>query len=736
MSSLTRSIPLFEPLLDRIGDYNPQLMRELRGQLKLSSVLATVGGAISFHLFLAFLYRTFAESETSGILGVLLGFFRFLSLITIVIACHQLIDNLASEVKQGTINPLRLSPQSSGQILAGKLLGVPVLVYLFNLLCLPLHGAVGIAAGMPLLTIAATIVGDSAQMICWLVTSLYVALNWGKNKSASTLIGTLFVCLGLLIQNTHSLSSMPWVMGFALTGIWGNLFWQWANHHFRRQQSSPLSVKSQQKPTQLLPQSNLSIVGASVATPWRSIRFFEPLLDQIGDINPQLMRELRGRLTARSVPWILGLSIVSQIFLVAYNNIGWLPGLLQWTIVIGSYQLIRNWSIEEDQGTFNPIRLSPQSARQIIWGKLLGVPSPIYLVALSCFPLYLIDSLGQGQSIGAIIITLAIGLIETGFWFSASLLFASLAAKTPGAKAILGSMVVGLCLSFQNLITANASASNWPSPELWFFCSALVPLAGSYLCGQAIVRRFHRPSATLWSKGQTYAVTAIATLCMLPFGLEAIPLFPYLILVQSLLLIQPRQVLFDWARRPAVQLPSAPNLVQNLPTAQRSDLIWGESSPPFVAIGVHFGIVAIGIGVYCLWNIGSIGTVLSQNALSLSASLLLANLVTLSVGLAQMLQLYLRRQIAANTLLFAIACLGLPLVGLVLINSNSPLWLMTLYPWDALAVHSPGYPIAALCLQWTGIAVVYKQFDRNLSRLARSDFARALEPTPTRPQEP
>ena len=56
-------------------------------------------------------------------------------------------SNLAEEKRRGTLNFIRLSPRSAANILAGKLLGVPVCLYLAIALALPLHGFLGLGAG-------------------------------------------------------------------------------------------------------------------------------------------------------------------------------------------------------------------------------------------------------------------------------------------------------------------------------------------------------------------------------------------------------------------------------------------------------------------------------------------------------------------------------------------------------------------------------------------------------------
>ncbi|MDJ0675834.1 MAG: ABC transporter permease subunit [Calothrix sp. MO_167.B42] len=61
---------------------------------------------------------------------------------------YLLISNLAQEEKRGTLDFIRLSPQSESSILIGKMLGVPVLIYILVLIALPLHLLAGRSANI------------------------------------------------------------------------------------------------------------------------------------------------------------------------------------------------------------------------------------------------------------------------------------------------------------------------------------------------------------------------------------------------------------------------------------------------------------------------------------------------------------------------------------------------------------------------------------------------------------
>lgn len=115
-----------------------------------------------------------------------------LSLGSILGAVYALVADLVREEKRGTLNFIRLSPQSALTISIGKLLGVPILVYLAAALMLPLQVGFGLSAGatVPLLVSWYATIGA----IWWLFTStaiLYVLL--GGVQAIVTTIATGFL---------------------------------------------------------------------------------------------------------------------------------------------------------------------------------------------------------------------------------------------------------------------------------------------------------------------------------------------------------------------------------------------------------------------------------------------------------------------------------------------------------------------------------------------------------------
>lgn len=168
--------------LDRLGDRYPQLFRELKGRLRWRGVSLAIAGSLLFQIVVMFSYWTrlpFDEKKYeyigtrycepadpygcildsagqpivlwdlwwSDICEVLSGFS-----ITLLIGggIFLLVSDLVNEQRRGTLNFLRLSPQSGHSIFFGKLLGVPILVYLAVVAIAPLNLWTALQANFPI----------------------------------------------------------------------------------------------------------------------------------------------------------------------------------------------------------------------------------------------------------------------------------------------------------------------------------------------------------------------------------------------------------------------------------------------------------------------------------------------------------------------------------------------------------------------------------------------------------
>ncbi len=166
-------------IIDKLGDWNPQFWREVKGSLKSRNIAIAAGAALILQFlvgqtFLSYLpvVKIFNGAVTptsnfyctgSGKMCLLENssfvinwpwwwyhiFICLTILVTVVLligGSYAIAKNLAKEERRGTLNFIRYSPQSTTTILVGKVLGVPILVYIFALLTAPLQLWAGFAA--------------------------------------------------------------------------------------------------------------------------------------------------------------------------------------------------------------------------------------------------------------------------------------------------------------------------------------------------------------------------------------------------------------------------------------------------------------------------------------------------------------------------------------------------------------------------------------------------------------
>ena len=171
-------------------DSNPQFFREIKGRLKTRNVVIAAALSVTTQ-FLAVIFllgklpdlgfRPCGRYGTTLIYGEFnnglcytkndsgnwlvnwqlwwLDLFIILSFISIaallVFGTYLLITDLVKEEKRGTLNFIRLTPQSASSILAGKLLGVPILLYMAIAFLFPLHLIAGLQSHISLSLILA-----------------------------------------------------------------------------------------------------------------------------------------------------------------------------------------------------------------------------------------------------------------------------------------------------------------------------------------------------------------------------------------------------------------------------------------------------------------------------------------------------------------------------------------------------------------------------------------------------
>jgi hypothetical protein len=126
--------------LDRIGDWNPQLMRELKCRLNLSNIaIATVISILAQALVFILPDRMIQRDTPYWWLNVCELLDREIWFALTIGGIYLVARDFDREIRMGTLDLVNLSPAKPLEIVWGKLLGVPILIYWAVLLALPLH---------------------------------------------------------------------------------------------------------------------------------------------------------------------------------------------------------------------------------------------------------------------------------------------------------------------------------------------------------------------------------------------------------------------------------------------------------------------------------------------------------------------------------------------------------------------------------------------------------------------
>ncbi|NJK74976.1 MAG: hypothetical protein HC942_14100 [Microcoleus sp. SU_5_6] len=211
-------------LLDKIGNWNPQLFREIKGRLKMGNIAIASALSLSGQLLLfmcfkaeipvapppggyisqithkfctskvivnAYAYKTICVRDALGNFAInwqywwlelFVDLSIFSAIVLLVAGTYMLVSDLDKEERRGTLNFIRLSPQSAKTIFLGKILSVPILLYLAAILALPLHLYSGLAAQIPL-----------NEILCFYIA---IVASCGLFYSAAMLFGLTTSWLG------------------------------------------------------------------------------------------------------------------------------------------------------------------------------------------------------------------------------------------------------------------------------------------------------------------------------------------------------------------------------------------------------------------------------------------------------------------------------------------------------------------------------------------------------------
>ncbi|MEB3826213.1 hypothetical protein [Phormidium sp. CCY1219] len=510
---------------------------------------------------------------------------------------------------------------------------------------------------------------------------------------------------------------------------------------------------------------------------------FGKTLDRLGEWNPQLFRELKGRMTSRNIFTVLGISLVFQfLLLAAFSNsycdkyvdsivsqcveyhweVNWLELFftLGWILALllfagGAYSLSSDWAKEENRGTLYFIRLSPSPSQSILLGKILGVPSVLYLAIALAIPLHLFSALMAGVPLFWILGLYV--LVTAGSWLLFNMvLLNTMLTKVPYQAiansllaAWLGSSYLGFLAFHFNGLPLEYRGVDW----YWFtwniggniklgFCWMLITVvAGSYWIWKAINRRFKNPESTLISKQDSYVLVGGFQVWLLGlfwsftnfeddallgmmFVMFAINLGLLMLVVAA---IAPhRQASIDWAR---YHKDEHPLTHRNGKRSAKFQWIWGEKSPSIMAMTINLAIVAaVWLPWAMLWNVPG-----EQKIQAIAGLILSVNLIWIYTTIAQ-LMLFVKTpkpgRFAIGTL---VAIMSLPAALLsLLFESAQPVWGWWMFSvfgsaWIALPEVSAFTVFLSLLGQFATIAGLSIALNSQLAKLGESESKALLD---------
>jgi hypothetical protein len=167
-----------ENSIDRIGDRNPQLWRELKERLILRNAIAAIAISLSFQVFTLAMDSSVRAFFTNGSIiwiGILAGI-------------YLLIADINREFKQGTINFIQLTPISGKSLFLGKLFGVPCLIYLIALSLIPVDVFQNLTTGV-----------NIGALLLWYLTFAAIVLTLFSGAIFYALVGNRSAIIGVIV---------------------------------------------------------------------------------------------------------------------------------------------------------------------------------------------------------------------------------------------------------------------------------------------------------------------------------------------------------------------------------------------------------------------------------------------------------------------------------------------------------------------------------------------------------
>ncbi len=286
-------------------------------------------------------------------------------------------------------------------------------------------------------------------------------------------------------------------------------------------------------------------------------------IDRLGDWNPQLFRELKSQFTTNNLIITVVVSLLVQVMIVTFylttqtsfdRQIHNIFNLLNWAIptslmTASVYTITADLNREERQGTFKIIQWAPQSARSIFLGKILGVPSLIYLAILLTTPLYFATGILSGNSLVTMFAWYATIVMIAYFCASTVILLLLHHPKPAILLTLLFAVPINILTNYYNYYVSLLIKSNTSLFLSWFYLpidrniyvfDAFVIstlLAVCYWQWRRIERRYVNPNITSLSKENSYWLNIQFQIWLLGFVIPFCTQYPGAVLNERFYLL-------------------------------------------------------------------------------------------------------------------------------------------------------------------------------------------------------
>jgi hypothetical protein len=490
-------------------------------------------------------------------------------------------------------------------------------------------------------------------------------------------------------------------------------------------------------------------------------------INALGNWNPQLLREFRGRLKSRSVLAAVSLSIIVQVILCLgylqddstillskqwlnlWTTLTWIFPYILFTL--GSYYIVSDLTQEEKRGTLNFIRLSPRPAEEILVGKLLGVPILPYITVGLGIPLHCIAAFFAGISLQFMISYYLLLIAGCAFCYSVAMLyglvgsrqkaFISQQATTAVAAAAIAFLLFSPVFMFWNIgvtwtvfppvaeiFSVNDVRVYWAYSEInqnlmishgFTLGNIAISIA---LLWSLLLRRFRQPYSTVISKRQSYLFLGYLEILALGFCLSpkltinsgdltgaSIVLFAFtvvLLLIITFGVCPQRQALLDWSRYPSKNWLS---------------WVWADKSPALLSMGIH---VLMANAILLPWTlIAGVGT--QKPIETIIAFIGVSNILLIYGVLIQQIQAANIRNpniwvVGGLSVWLIVPPTILSLMGLLPkeIPVTTTLWTILGYPfWHFDQPETLIFTVFGILIQWLVLGGLLWQFNQTLEDL-------------------